>query len=395
MNKLKKTLYVMLFFMLVVALVACGGNAKCGTCVDEDGDGICDVCKTKIEDKTEGGKPDDVVLIEGGEAIFQIVLPSDAPAAVRQAVNTGIKAVLRNVHDIDVDVVTEGNADDAEIDVEILIGDIKSRGDEYFLDGHTLGKEGYAFQIIGKKVLINAGSEEQLVTAIEKFAKNILIPDDPTNVTMTADDIVMKPQTNYKITALKVNGTDMKGYTLATELTREGYSEAALSIQDTIYTRTGYWFEIVDLENATEKSFILKNIPKVEGDGSFKISAQGTQLVVECAYDNMLERATNRFIADNIITGKGELDFKGEVYKQDISVVYYEDFGAKGDGKTDDYQALYDTHVFANISGQTVKGKPGAKYYIFNTRLTINSKTAVTSIPIRPASRCWCESELT
>jgi len=383
MKNFRKFLLLLLAVTIVLAMASCGGSAKCDACVDEDGDGICDVCKTKIEDETGGGKVDDVVLIEDGETIFQIVLPQNASGVVKQAVNTSIKAVFRNAHDIDVDVITEGSEDDVPIDCEILIGNIKSRGDKYFYDGHNLGKEGYAFQIVDKKVLISAGSDEQLATAIEKFAKDILIPDDPTNVKMTADDVVMKPQTGYKITALKVNGTDMKGYTLATEFARDGYPEAARSIQDTIYTRTGYWFELVDIEQATEKSFVIKSIPKVEGEESFTITANGSQLVIECAYDNMLERATNRFIADNIITGKGELDFKGEVYKQDISVVYYEDFGAKGDGKTDDFEAMYNTHVFANISGQTVKGKPGAKYYIFNTRLTINSKTAVTSIPIR------------
>jgi len=378
MTSAKKFLLILLSLSLVLLIASCGGSGKCDVCVDEDSDGVCDVCETKIE----GEEVKDVVLIEDGETTFQIILPKNASVAVKQAVNTSIKSELGDC-DIDVDVITEGSEDDVTIDCEILIGNIKSRGDKFFYDGHNLGKEGYAFQIVGKKVLISAGSDEQLVDAIGKFAKDILIPDDPTNVTMTKDDVVIKPQTDYKITALKVEGTDMRGYNLATELTREDFYEAALNIQDTLYTRTGYWFEIVDIEQATEKSFVIKSIPKVEGTDSFKILTNGTQLVIECAYGNMLGKAANRFIADNIITGKGELDFKGEVYKQDISAVYYEDFGASGDGKTDDFEAMYNTHVFANISGQTVKGKPGATYYVCNTEIIINSRYVVSSIPIQ------------
>jgi len=375
MKNIKLFAITVITFILFAMLFSCGGNAACSECSDNDGNGICDVCNKEIKDGSEEDA-EAVELIKNGETAFQIVLPKNASNAVRQAVNTGIKAVLRNAHNIDVDVVYEGEESDVPIDCEILIGNIKSRGDDYYYDGHNLGKEGYAFRIVGKKVLISAGSDEKLANAVEKFAKNILIPDDPTNVTMTSDDVVLKPQANYKITALKVNGTDMKGYTLATDLAREGYSEAALNIQDTIYTRTGYWFEIVELDNANEKSIVISNIPKTEGKESFKVFVKGSQLVIECAYDNMLERATNRFITDNITLGKGDVNFKDTVYTQDISVVYYEDFGAKGDGKTDDFEAIFKTHEFANVSGQTVKANPDATYYIQNTYFGSKKHTA-------------------
>ena len=49
-----------------------------------------------------------------------------------------------------------------------------------------------------------------------------------------------------------------------------------------------------------------------------------------------------------------------------VNVVYYEDFGAVGDGKTDDFLALKAAHDFANEGGQSVKATPGATYYIKN-----------------------------
>jgi len=44
--------------------------------------------------------------------------------------------------------------------------------------------------------------------------------------------------------------------------------------------------------------------------------------------------------------------------------VRYSDFGAKGDGKTDDMEAIAATHEFANQHGLTVKVDEGATYYI-------------------------------
>jgi len=45
-------------------------------------------------------------------------------------------------------------------------------------------------------------------------------------------------------------------------------------------------------------------------------------------------------------------------------VIRYSDFGAKGDGKTDDIDAIAATHAFANQHGLSVKADEGATYYI-------------------------------
>lgn len=44
--------------------------------------------------------------------------------------------------------------------------------------------------------------------------------------------------------------------------------------------------------------------------------------------------------------------------------VRYSDFGAKGDGKADDIDAIAATHAFANLHGLLVKADEGATYYI-------------------------------
>jgi len=48
-------------------------------------------------------------------------------------------------------------------------------------------------------------------------------------------------------------------------------------------------------------------------------------------------------------------------------VVRYEDFGAKGDGKTDDHPAIIRAHEYANQHGLPVRAKDGATYYFGGT----------------------------
>jgi hypothetical protein len=55
----------------------------------------------------------------------------------------------------------------------------------------------------------------------------------------------------------------------------------------------------------------------------------------------------------------------------------YEQFGAKGDGVTDDFDAIIACHDEANKTGASVKAKDGAKYYIGGRGLTATVKTSV------------------
>jgi len=56
-------------------------------------------------------------------------------------------------------------------------------------------------------------------------------------------------------------------------------------------------------------------------------------------------------------------------------LVRYSDFGAKGDGKTDDIDAIAATHAFANQQGLPVKADEGATYYISGKSRTAVIKT--------------------
>ncbi|RYY24244.1 MAG: hypothetical protein EOO04_13325, partial [Chitinophagaceae bacterium] len=56
-------------------------------------------------------------------------------------------------------------------------------------------------------------------------------------------------------------------------------------------------------------------------------------------------------------------------------IVKYSDFGAKGDGKTDDIDVIAAVHAFANQHGLSVKADEGASYYISGKERTVFIRT--------------------
>ena len=73
----------------------------------------------------------------------------------------------------------------------------------------------------------------------------------------------------------------------------------------------------------------------------------------------------------------GDITFESDFeYTKTVSKVYYDEFGAVGDGVTCDFDAIYNAHVFANNSGQKVYGKTGATYFI-------SPEKFLRSIPVR------------
>ncbi len=72
--------------------------------------------------------------------------------------------------------------------------------------------------------------------------------------------------------------------------------------------------------------------------------------------------------------------------KLDRDYVTYEDFGAVGDGKTEDFAAICKTHEYANEHKLAVKGTPGKTYYIRDTKFgTDKVHTAIIKTNVD-----WC-----
>ncbi len=57
--------------------------------------------------------------------------------------------------------------------------------------------------------------------------------------------------------------------------------------------------------------------------------------------------------------------------------VTYEQFGAVGDGVTEDFPAIYKAHEYANEIGASVKARDGAHYYIHDNRIDGEARSAI------------------
>ena len=357
MKNTRKILFVLLSLSLIFAMFACGCKH-----LDEDHNGICDLCEEKIEAKT-----DDVALISEGVANFQFVLENNVSSDIIKDIDTLIRTLDK---DYDIQLERVSDKEDNIMDVEVLVGDVKTRGEKYTIDKHALGKNGYIIKIVDSKIIINAGSPAQLRDAVKIFVDDILgmgdEPDELWDVVMTASQMVEEIQSDYRITGLTVNNVDMRGYTIAVDTTNTQYRKAATDLQTLFYERAGYWFDIVSLDKA-DKSIIIKHVePSDTLPNGFKVSVNDSaQIVIECAYDNMLEEGIAKFTAAKITLGEGAVDFSGVLLDNyNITVLTYEMFGAKGDGRTNDYEAIYRTHVAANKCGQKVVATAGKTYYL-------------------------------
>ena len=207
---MKKSL-LFLIFIISLSLFSCGGgNGLCDECTDSDGDEKCDKCGGEVI-----APQADLPLFIDGVPTFTIVIADDASDDIKTAARSLQNKLSRN-YGIDITVALESKSTEAE--VEVLIGNIKSRGDKYSYDEHTLGSKGYVIKLIDTKIIINGGSLESRLSAFEKFTEEILgvkIGEDIFDVTMTAAQTVEYIQRDFNITSLRIDGEEIRGFKIA------------------------------------------------------------------------------------------------------------------------------------------------------------------------------------
>lgn len=181
----------------------------------------------------------------------------------------------------------------------------------------------------------------------------------------------------YDITSLKVAGADLGDFVIVADVDNFYVSDVAEKLRTTLALKSGILLPIVSPEAANGRSIFVRLVGDA-GEGGFRVSEKNGDLYIECAHKKRFASATEEFLCDTVSTKAGSVEFKsGYIYTKVINTVSYKDFGAVGDGVTDDYDAIRNTHLEANAEGYKVFAESGKTYYLPPHTVTIPVQTDV------------------
>ena len=390
----KLTLFIiscLLLGCLALSFVGCGAGTlppECTEHKDENGDGVCDTegCGATVEPTVTPPASTDafnengeLYLFKAGAPTFKFVIGSDMTtktAQVKDLAETIAKYTKDNVEPV---VET---ADGEVAAVEILVGTVNNRGDEYKINKYDYGMDGYAIKQIGTKIVITVGSEKSLTTAIKYFKETVLgiKKNSPQfeNFAMPKDKNYEMIQSNYSLKDITIDGVSIKSDYVISYSDSHAKS-AADTLQTKLYEKCGIRLEVLSATRAEGKKQIafITLINDGEG-GGYYVSVKDGSLTIECEYADKSTELMGDFFDKNIFNQKGTFKITADYsYAPNLRDIYYSDFGAVGNGVADDFFAIKAAHDEANKYLLNVHADPNATYRIGNENgsQTIEIKT--------------------
>ena len=158
---------------------------------------------------------------------------------------------------------------------------------------------------------------------------------------------------------ITVNGVSVEEYSVIAS-DGELYSNAAETLRNEIYEACGIKLSSGD----NSKAFIITMA--LNDADTFSIKVENGNVYISGSKGAGISRGISAFADEVLQSAQGSYDFKdGYEYTKIFSdYVTYEDFGAVGDGKADDFEAIVRTHGYANANGLSVFANETATYYI-------------------------------
>ena len=147
------------------------------------------------------------------------------------------------------------------------------------------------------------------------------------------------------------------------------YSLAAETLCDEIHDACGKKLSVSD---SGKNAFIIEKT--LNDNNTFSLKVENGKVYIKGSSKIGISRGITAFADEIILNSANTYDFKDgyEYIKNFSDYVTYEQFGAVGDGKTDDLEAIIKTHEYANKNGLSVFAGETSTYYIGGT-----DKTAV------------------
>lgn len=181
----------------------------------------------------------------------------------------------------------------------------------------------------------------------------------------------------YIVRALEditVNGISVEDYTVVIpDAGGELYQKAAETLCDKLYEACGK--EISVSQKAEDKAFIINE--KLNDTDVFNLKVENGKVYITGSSEAGISRGITAFADEVLLNANGRFNFEDgyEFSKTFTDYVTYEDFGAVGDGKTDDFEAIINTHEYANANGLSVYADETATYYIGGANKTARIMT--------------------
>ncbi len=381
---MKRTLLLLFVSISILfSLLSCGGDDQhCTEHVDANADGKCDTCDAAVEPDDGGeddkGEADALELVKDGDALFSVLVASNASSVIRDHANDLINELNKYyIEDKDVSM----SYDSAELDpgTEIIIGPVTSRGDKYNIDTHYLGYEGFAIKVVDGNLFVIAGGSTGYRRAMDYLRENILKLDEYDDciveLTVSNDTNYESIQSGYNIESIKINSVDLSDYVIAYGDTIKDEKTVAADFQETLYKSTGIWLDTVKLSKLTSDKKAVRieytgeDESRTTDNGLVIYVDESSDVYVECEFADIFGTAvTEAAVSAFVPKGKKNISLEtGTVYTKDVRNIYYESFGAAGDGATNDFEALKACHEYANKYGYTVNATAGKVYYISTT----------------------------
>lgn len=174
---------------------------------------------------------------------------------------------------------------------------------------------------------------------------------------------------------ITVNGVSVENYSVIVPDYEDAslYLNAAETLCDEFYKVSGK--SICSAENASENSFIITDV--MNNTDSFILKVENGNVYITGDSRTGISRGITAFCDEILLNSQGVFDLNdGYEYTKTFSdYVKYEDFGAAGDGKTDDLEAIVKTHEYANNNNLAVFADETAVYYIGGANKTAYIKT--------------------
>ena len=336
---------------------------------DADSDGVCDT-----EGCGEAMEPDPipegaVLLVDGGVPRFQFVIQSglysDAVLRTDNLINELNKKLSKPVHRVD-------DRLDNHAVCEVILGTSRYREEKYSIDGHDYGYGGYAIKIVDSKIIIVGGSDSALLTALGIFTDYILkaAGDADIDDLYVCEDLATEHKiTDYAVDSITIAGRPLSDLIIVADKGVPAINEAANALKDTLYLDAGVWLDITYPSRVSEDTPAIRLciIPNTGVGNGYRVFVdEHGSLVFECEFVSSFADALARYVDEKLFPdGVKNVEIsEDELYTENLRDIYYSDFGAVGDGVTDDFFAIKAAHDRANSDGHTVHADPDAVYYL-------------------------------